>query len=457
MKTVFSVDEIADPFWSSSGLSATTVMNRSESEWALQRFIEELSSSSSSSLALASAAAAAAASAAAGTPSSPSRIAVSTVTAVSSVTSSSPAPRKDEADDETLDNRHHPRSLDNSFPKAPVDPEEYRALLQSKLNMACAVAAQRGSIAKPEEAGNVAESQLQGSKPSQFGSQANDDKGAGHNSAVAQSEADGGTTAAPALPALQRKLGVQVMQATSGSSRDDSDDDDLEGDMEITDNMDPTDVKRARRMLSNRESARRSRRRKQAHMSELETQVGQLRAENSTLLERLTEMNQKYEQSGVDNRILKADIEALRANVKMAEETVKRLTNLPQMNLAMANAPGVGMPFVCSSMNASTNAPLPILPNPNQFFHQPAPTGANAIPHHQRLDSIFPSNPQIPLTGNTQRDTAGNRVADVSSMQQRASVPQVQKHIPPDVSSHGAIPGWDPVLSHTVAKDNKHN
>lgn len=64
---------------------------------------------------------------------------------------------------------------------------------------------------------------------------------------MAQSEADGGTTAAPALPALQRKLGVQVMQATSGSSRDDSDDDDLEGDMEITDNMDPTDVKRARR------------------------------------------------------------------------------------------------------------------------------------------------------------------------------------------------------------------
>lgn len=33
------------------------------------------------------------------------------------------------------------------------------------------------------------------------------------------------------------------------------------------------------------------------------------------MLERLTEMNQKYEQSGVDNRILKADIEALRANV----------------------------------------------------------------------------------------------------------------------------------------------
>jgi hypothetical protein len=46
---------------------------------------------------------------------------------------------------------------------------------------------------------------------------------------------------------LQVKSAVQVRQATSGSSREDSDDDDLEGDMETTDNMDPSDEKRARR------------------------------------------------------------------------------------------------------------------------------------------------------------------------------------------------------------------
>jgi hypothetical protein len=67
----------------------------------------------------------------------------------------------------------------------------------------------------------------------------------------------------------QKKPDVPARQ-TSISSRDDSDDDDLDGD---ADNGDPTDVKRARRMLSNRESARRSRRRKQEQMNEFDTQV----------------------------------------------------------------------------------------------------------------------------------------------------------------------------------------
>ncbi|CAG7864242.1 unnamed protein product [Brassica rapa] len=43
---------------------------------------------------------------------------------------------------------------------------------------------------------------------------------------------------------------VPARQTTSISSRDDSDDDDLDGDMETADNGDPTDVKRARRYNS---------------------------------------------------------------------------------------------------------------------------------------------------------------------------------------------------------------
>lgn len=43
--------------------------------------------------------------------------------------------------------------------------------------------------------------------------------------------------------------------------------------------------------------------------------VGQLRVEHSTLLKRLTDVNQKYDDAAVDNRILKADIETLRAKV----------------------------------------------------------------------------------------------------------------------------------------------
>lgn len=99
-------------------------------------------------------------------------------------------------------------------------------------------------------------------------------------------------------------------------------------------------------MQSNRESARRSRRRKQAQLNERETQVaqyssvallclldydsllktesiymisilkvGQLRDERSSLLSRFTDVNQKCDAASVDNRILKADIETLRAKV----------------------------------------------------------------------------------------------------------------------------------------------
>ncbi|XP_038993302.1 DNA-directed RNA polymerases II, IV and V subunit 3-like, partial [Hibiscus syriacus] len=66
-----------------------------------------------------------------------------------------------------------------------------------------------------------------------------------------------------------KKSGTLVRQTLSGSSRGDLDDGELEGDTETTENMDPTDAKHAMRMRSNRESARRSRR-KQAHMNELE-------------------------------------------------------------------------------------------------------------------------------------------------------------------------------------------
>lgn len=44
-------------------------------------------------------------------------------------------------------------------------------------------------------------------------------------------------------------------------------------------------------------------------------QAGHLKVEHSTLLKGLTDMNQKYDEAAVNNRILKADIETLRAKV----------------------------------------------------------------------------------------------------------------------------------------------
>lgn len=62
-----------------------------------------------------------------------------------------------------------------------------------------------------------------------------------------QRKSDGGSLGIPALPITQRKQEVQARQITSGSSS--SDDDDLEGDTGTNENMDPADMKRARRYL----------------------------------------------------------------------------------------------------------------------------------------------------------------------------------------------------------------
>ncbi|KAG2296308.1 hypothetical protein Bca52824_042977 [Brassica carinata] len=178
-----------------------------------------------------------------------------------------------------------------------MDPNHYQAILKSKLELACAAVALRVSTTVMPE-----------------------DSSASYGNQKQVSPVD---------------LKLKFKQVTSGLSRDDSDDEDLDGgDIETIENADPADVKRARRMLSNRESARRSRRRKQEQMNELDSQVGQLRGEHSTLLKRLSDVNQKFSTAVVDNRILKADIETLRTKVKMAEDTVKRVTGMNPMLLA---------------------------------------------------------------------------------------------------------------------------
>ncbi|KAJ6305692.1 hypothetical protein OIU78_021099 [Salix suchowensis] len=159
---------------------------------------------------------------------------------------------------------------------------------------------------------------------------------------------------------MQKKLAVAGKLTTSGTSRELSEDDENEAETEITENMHPGDAKRVRRMLSNRESARRSRRRKQAHLTELETQVAQLRVENSSLLKRLADISQKYSESAVDNRVLKADIETLRAKVRMAEETVKRFTGSNHMFHAMPDISTMSMPsFDGSPSDTSADAAVP--------------------------------------------------------------------------------------------------
>lgn len=150
----------------------------------------------------------------------------------------------------------------------------------------------------------------------------------------------------------------QARGATSGSSHEQSDDDvEIEaGPCEQS--TDPTDIKRIRRMVSNRESARRSRRRKQAHLADLEFQVEQLRGENSSLYKQFSDATQQYRNADTTNRVLKSDVEAMRAKVKLAEDMVARGSVTSSLNqLIQSHLSSTPQHFNPPNLHRAANVP----------------------------------------------------------------------------------------------------
>ncbi|CAA7039300.1 unnamed protein product [Microthlaspi erraticum] len=72
------------------------------------------------------------------------------------------------------------------------------------------------------------------------------------------------------------------------------------------------DERKQRRMISNRESARRSRMRKQRHLDELWSQVIRLRTDNHCLIDKLNRVSQSHELALKENAKLKEETSDLR-------------------------------------------------------------------------------------------------------------------------------------------------
>ncbi|CAI9770416.1 unnamed protein product [Fraxinus pennsylvanica] len=425
MDRAFSVDEIADQFWSPqppsirldleekdeeehSSSSATAAsssskamkMNRSSSEWAFQRFLQEAAAPDHSP-------------------------------------ASSMHPQNADVVEIEDNNQHQHRKMvaaaaaaaGSLQPAIPVNSDEYQAFLKSQLELACAAVAftRSANVKDQDSAVATPDNRMQASNLLQPGPQVPQKAGLGLSKG--QDKDTNVPIGVPSLPAVPRKPVTQVKSITSGSSGDQSDDDEAEGDTETTENMDPTDTKRMRRMVSNRESARRSRRRKQAHLTEIETQVSQLNGENSSLQKRLSHINNKYNEAAVDNRVLKADVETLRAKVKMAEETVKRVTGLNPLFQAMSEISTIGMPSFGVSSDALADAAAPVQDVPNQHYYQ-APTNHMPISDHMIQNSLV----NIPPVDNINQNSAteevgGDEVGGTVSMQQAASLEHLQKRI----------------------------
>ncbi|CAI9756132.1 unnamed protein product [Fraxinus pennsylvanica] len=72
------------------------------------------------------------------------------------------------------------------------------------------------------------------------------------------------------------------------------------------------DERKQRRMISNRESARRSRMRKQRHLDELWAQVTHLRTENHNLIDKLNHVSESHDKILQENARLKEEASDLR-------------------------------------------------------------------------------------------------------------------------------------------------
>jgi hypothetical protein len=181
-----------------------------------------------------------------------------------------------------------------------------------------------------------------------------------------------GAAASSAAATLARANKRSVVESPSVSG-DDSDDDPASTqralDAELLDengkpkSLSKEEMRRVRRMISNRESARRSRRRKLEHVQCLDGQIQALQNQNTSLLGQLQTAEHRCHEAMLENARLKEELEALKA--QCVTHSVKPLTRvLSQEQLAKR-----GRAFLNGGVALSS--PM--------FTYDPA---AHAVPHY---------------------------------------------------------------------------
>ncbi|PHT39492.1 hypothetical protein CQW23_23065 [Capsicum baccatum] len=87
------------------------------------------------------------------------------------------------------------------------------------------------------------------------------------------------------------------------------------------------DERKRKRMQSNRESARRSRMRKQKHLDDLNGQVTQLKNENSNILNSINVTTQQYSNVEAENSVLRAQMMELTQRLQSLNEILNYIDN----------------------------------------------------------------------------------------------------------------------------------
>ncbi|CAK9152905.1 unnamed protein product [Ilex paraguariensis] len=99
-----------------------------------------------------------------------------------------------------------------------------------------------------------------------------------------------------------------------------------------------SDERKRKRMISNRESAKRSRVRKQQRLDELISQVSQLQNENNLITQNINNATQMYLGAASDNNVLRAQLSeltdrlrSLNSVLQIAEEVSGLALDIPEL------------------------------------------------------------------------------------------------------------------------------
>lgn len=79
------------------------------------------------------------------------------------------------------------------------------------------------------------------------------------------------------------------------------------------------DEKKRKRMISNRESARRSRMRREQHLKDLRSQIAFFESKRNEMIQRMNQISQSYAVIETENRVLMAQKEELSKRLECAE------------------------------------------------------------------------------------------------------------------------------------------
>ncbi|KAH0459405.1 hypothetical protein IEQ34_012219 [Dendrobium chrysotoxum] len=113
-----------------------------------------------------------------------------------------------------------------------------------------------------------------------------------------------------------------------------------------------SDHRRLRRMISNRESARRSRMRKQRHLEDLRSRVGRLRLENHALLDRIAAISGSSVVLAHQNELFRSEITALHRRLS----DIRRILFLRQLHSLSSPLPPPPPPATSPSPDSAAEA-----------------------------------------------------------------------------------------------------